>query len=77
MGDTSDCDFIVVAAFYKDSETLDPEIDYWVHFDNFGKAHLKYDELLKDPKLCTVSICAVLKSTDYKEFKSGKLTFKR
>ena len=74
MSDTSECGFMGVAAFYNDSGDLD---DHWGHFDNFGKAHLKYDELLKDPKLCTVSICAVLKSTDYKEFKSGKISFRR
>ena len=74
MSDTSDCGFMVVSAFYNDSGDLD---DSWAVFDSFGEAHLKYDELLKDPKLSTVSICLVLKSTDYKEFKSGKISFRR
>ena len=74
MSDTSDFGFMVVAAFYNDSGDLD---DSWAVFDSFGKADIEYDRLLKDPKLSTVSICLVLKSTDYKEFQSGKLTFKR
>ncbi len=45
--------------------------DTWLATESLDDAQRMYDTLVQDPRVWTVSICAVLKSTDYEPAKEA------
>jgi len=52
---------------YSVGTTVDNAVDYWEAFrvDGIRDAHIRYSELSKKENIYSLSMCEVIKSTDY------------